>query len=171
MIGIAQTTELLHGLDAAFFLVAEARGGLLVKFHGGEPDSSIESLRAGLAAHGLEVGRLESEGRLRFIAERYPFSERVGTLRRLLAEESESGRTIWATFDWTVHVDLETAVRQQEELGALVDARRLVVKTAVLERVADEWPSAMLRSAQASHSGMIWLSECGLALSRMVPVS
>jgi len=44
----------------------EARGGLLVKYHAGEPQASEDDLRAELERHGLEVGRLEREGRFRF---------------------------------------------------------------------------------------------------------
>lgn len=78
-------------------------------------------------------------------------------------------RTIWATFDWTEQVDLETALRQQEALMEMVDERHLVVKTGVLERVVDEWSSGTLRRAQVAHSGVIWLSETGLVLSRVSP--
>jgi hypothetical protein len=34
-------------------------------------------------------------------------------------------------------VDLDVALKQQEELAKFIDARQLVVKTAVLERVTD----------------------------------
>jgi len=44
-----------------------------------------------------------------------------------------------------------------------------VVKTAVLEEVIDEWPGKMLRRSQVAHSGTVWLSESGLALSRVTP--
>ncbi len=69
-------------------------------------------------------------------------------LQRLLDEET-SGRSIWVSFDWAKHIDLETAL---------------------LERVADDWPPPMQRRAQALHSGTIWLSEAGLALSRVTPL-
>ncbi len=52
----------------------------------------------------------------------------------------------------------------------LVEARQLVVKTAVLERVIDEWSSATLRRTQVAHSGVIWLSESGLVLIRVRPL-
>jgi hypothetical protein len=52
----------------------------------------------------------------------------------------------------------------------LVEERQLVVKTAVLKRVIDEWSSATLRRAQVAHSGVIWLSESGLVLSRVRPL-
>src|SRR3712207_2940694 len=41
---IAQNVEILHRLDAAFFRVGEARGGLLVKFYAGEEHSEEELL-------------------------------------------------------------------------------------------------------------------------------
>ena len=62
VLAIAQNIDILHRLDAAFFGVGEARGGLLVKFHGGEAHSEDE-LRADFEKNGLEVGRLEREGR------------------------------------------------------------------------------------------------------------
>ena len=52
----------------------------------------------------------------------------------------------------------------------LVEERQLVVKTAVLERVIDQWSLAALRRAQVAHSGVIWLSESGLVLSRVRPL-
>src|SRR5215216_507645 len=45
VLAIAQYIDILHRLDAAFFQVGEARGALLVKFHGGEEHSEDE-LRA-----------------------------------------------------------------------------------------------------------------------------
>src|SRR3712207_5224731 len=61
---IAQNLELLNRLDAAFFQVGEAHDGLLVKFYGGqEKRYSEDELRAELERNGLEVGRLEREGR------------------------------------------------------------------------------------------------------------
>jgi hypothetical protein len=44
---IAQNIDILRRMDAAFFRVGEARGGLLVKFYGGEQDPADE-LRASL---------------------------------------------------------------------------------------------------------------------------
>src|ERR687896_893722 len=62
VLSIAQNIDILRRLDAAFFQVGEARGGLLVKFYGGEKDPADE-LRASLEENGLGVGRLEREGR------------------------------------------------------------------------------------------------------------
>lgn len=171
VIAIAQTTELLHQLDAAFLQVGEARGGLLVKFHGGEPTSNEEELRAELRRAGLDVTRLEKEGRLVFVAEKDPKVPRADSLRAFIEREAESGRTIWATFDWTQSASLEEALEQQEALTELANASQLVIKTALLERVTDEWPAEERRQAQAAHAGMIWLSEAGLSLSRVTPLS
>src|ERR671915_1051890 len=57
VLAIAQNLDLLHRLDAAFFGVGEARGGVLVKFYGGETHSE-EELRADFENNGLQVGRL-----------------------------------------------------------------------------------------------------------------
>jgi excisionase family DNA binding protein len=170
LIAVAQTPDLLHRLDAAFFLVGEARGGMLVKFYGGQGISERE-LRTDLMRKGLEVDRLEKAGRLRFSAEKDPLEGREALLRELVEQQAEEGRTVWISFDWSKSVDLETALDQQAALMDLVYASRLVVKTAVLENAIETWAPATLRRAQATHSGTIWLSEAGLAMSRLVPVS
>ena len=169
VIGVTQDLDLLHRLDAAFFRVGEARGGLLVKYVGGEPQSTVEDLRAAFDRNGLDVRRLEAEGRFRFVLEPEP-SGRVGALRGLLHEEVGGGRSIWVSFDWAQQVDLESALRQQEAVTELAGEGQLVVKTALLERVADDWPPATQRRAQTLHSGTIWLSGAGLALSRVTPL-
>jgi excisionase family DNA binding protein len=169
VIGIAQNLDLLHRLDAAFFRVGEARGGLLVKYVGGEPQTSVDELRAELDSNGLDVACLEEEGRFRFAVEPDP-NARAEALRGLLDEEAGGGRSIWVSFDWAKQIDLETALRQQEALTELIEAAQLVIKTVLLERVADGWPPATQRRAQALHSGTIWISEAGLALSRVTPL-
>jgi excisionase family DNA binding protein len=168
---IAQNLDILHRLDAAFFRVGEARGGLLVKFYGGEAHSE-EELRADFAENGLEVGRLEREGRFFMRPEEDPLGEgREDALGRLLEEEGwEEGRTVWASFNWVTEVDLETALKQQQRLTEIVDARQLVVKTAALEEAIDEWSSAELRRALSSHSATILATESGLSLSRATPM-
>lgn len=167
LIGICQSVELLRKLDAAFFKVGESRGGTLVKFCGGE-EASVEELRRDFESDGLDVGRLKEEGRFQFIDERYPLEERANRLARIF--DDNEGRTVWASFDWTDKVRLEEALRQQEELKELVSARQVVIKTAVLEEAAESWPPATHRQAQEQHSGMLWLSNSGVALSRMVPL-
>ena len=167
---IAQNLDILHRLDAAFFQVGEARGGLLVKFYGGE-EHSADELRADFERNGLEVGRIKREGRFLMRPEEDPLGGGRGDeLVRLLDEEGGEGRTVWASFDWVVPVELETALEQQEKLTELVDARQLVVKTAALEEAIEEWPASALRRVQASHSGIILASESGLSLSRATPM-
>jgi hypothetical protein len=91
-------------------------------------------------------------------------------LRRLLAVPETEGRSLWVSFNWVKQVDLDTAVRQQQALGELVDTSELVVKTAVLEQVVDTWPSAEQRRAQTIHQGTIWIADTGVALSRVAPL-
>jgi excisionase family DNA binding protein len=101
VLAIAQNIDLLHRLDAAFFQVGDALGGLLVKFYGGE-DTSEDELRAELEKNGLEVGRLEREGRFLMRPEKDPLGGGRGDeLARLLEEVGEKGRTVWASFDWS----------------------------------------------------------------------
>ena len=167
LIGIAQTTDLLHRLDAAFFQVGETRDGLLVKFHGGESQASEDELRIILERNGLAVSRLEREERFRFVEETDPMEGRDAALERLLNEEKEAGRTLWASFNWKEQVSLDVALRQQEALKELTGAHQLVVKTGVVEEAADGWPVAELRRAQMVHSATIWIAESGLSLSRV----
>jgi excisionase family DNA binding protein len=168
ILGIAQDLDGLHRLDSAFLQVGEAQGGLLVKFYDKEGES-LDGLCADLERGGLEVGRLEEEGCLRILTESNPPPGRVDVLRRIVSEE-DRGRTVWVSFDWVKEVDLEEALRQQQELNELVEDSRLVVKTAVLEQELDEWPTAGQRQAQTVHSGTVWISESGLALSRITPL-
>ena len=169
VLAIAQNIDILHRLDAAFFRVGEARGGLLVKFYGGEAHSE-EELRADLEENGLEVLRLEREGRFFMRPEEDPLEGREEALGQLAEERAGEGRTVWASFNWVLQVDLDTVLEQQQRLTELVNARQLVVKTAALEEAVDEWPSAELRRAQSSHSGTILASEAGLSLSRATPM-
>jgi hypothetical protein len=141
-------------LDAAFFQVGETRGGLLVKFHGGESQASEDELRIILERNGLAVSRLEREERFRFVEETDPVEGRDAALERFLNEQEDAGRTLWASFNWTEQVSLDVALRQQEALKELTDAHQLVVKTGVVEEAADG-------------SATIWIAESGLSLSRV----
>ena len=165
VLGIAQNLDLLHRLDAAFFQVGDAHGALLVKFYGGE-NAPQDKLRAELEKNGLEVERLEREGRLLMRPEEDPLGEWRDELARLLDEEGGEERTVWASFNWVTQIDLETALEQQERLAEIVDTRQIVVKTAALEEALDEWSLAELRRAQSSHSATIFASESKLSLSR-----
>ena len=169
VLAMAQDREMMHRLDAAFFRVGETRGGRLIKYVGGESWDSLDDARAELEQHGLEVGRLEEEGRFRFTSEPDPQDGRTEELSRLLSEEADSGRSVWVSFNWAEQIDLDAALQQQEALQGVIEDGEVAVKTAVLEEVVDRWPGKMLRQAQVLHSGTIWLSESGLALSRVTP--
>jgi excisionase family DNA binding protein len=167
---ITQNVDLMHRLDVAYFQVGDAHGGILVKFYGGE-DAPADELRAEFEKNGLEVGRLEQEGRFLMMPETDPLGGgRREELAQLLEEEGEKGRTVWACFNWAMQVDLETALEQQKRLTELVDARHLVVKTAAIEEAIDDWPASVLRRAQSSHSATILFSEDRLSLSRATPM-
>jgi excisionase family DNA binding protein len=170
VLAIAENMDILHRLDAAFFRVGESRGGLLVKFYGGE-DSPPEELIADFEENGLEASRLRREGRLLMRPEGDPLGDASrDALTRILEEEGEEGRTVWASFDWVKQVDLETALGQQKGLAELVTARQLVVKTAALEEAIDEWTPSELRRVQSAHAAIVLASESGLSLSRATPM-
>ncbi len=169
VLAVAQDREMMHRLDAAFFQVGEARGGMLIKYTGGESWDSLDEARTELERQGLEVTRLEDEGRFRFTSEPDSHTGRVEELRRLLSEAAKGAHSLWISFNWAEQINLDTALRQQRDLQEIVEEGQSVVKTAMLEKVTDEWPAKMLRRAQVAHSGTIWLSDSGLALSRLTP--
>lgn len=174
VLAIAQTHALLFRLDAAFFGVGEVRGAKLVKFLGPKTGTSVDDLRAELEDRGLDVERLEGEGRLRFVTEDHnvPKDEHLRALRRVYDEEvGGSGRTLWASFDWAKDVNLTEALERQSKLTRFVADRQLVVQTGVLEEDTDEWPPPLGRRVQVVHSGTAWLSEAGLATNRVEPVA
>ena len=169
VLAIAQTRELMLNLDTAFFRVGQARGGALVKYYVVEAGKSVDKLRAELERRGLEVTRLEDQGKLRFIAESGEPGERTQELRGLVAEEADNDRSIWVDYDWEDRFDVEAALKQQAAITGLIGDTDLVVKTTILEQHLDDWPGAWQRRVQVMHSGTVWLSEAGLALSRVVP--
>jgi excisionase family DNA binding protein len=169
VLAIAQNVDILHRLDAAFFRVGQAQGGLLVKFYGGE-EKSEDELSARFEKNGLEVDRLKQERRFLMRAEEDPLYGRGDALGRLIEEEAVEGRTVWASFDWVRQVDLSTALEQQERLTELVDSRQLVVKTATLGEVIDQWPSSALRQGHSFHSGVILASQSELSMCRVRPM-
>ena len=170
VLAVAQNMDILHRIDAAFFRVGESRGGLLVKFYGGE-DSPPEELIADFEENGLEASRLRQEGRLLMRAEEEPLGDASGdALARILEEEGEEGRTVWASFDWVRQVGLGTALGQRKRLAETVDARQLVVKTAALEEAIGEWTPSELGRVQSAHAALILASEGGLSLSRATPM-
>lgn len=169
VLAIAEDLDTLRRVDAAFFRVGEARGGLLVKFYSGESEP-VDKLTVNFEHNGLDAGRLEREGRLLMRPEKDPLDGREDLLGRLVEEEAEKGRVVWASFDWALEVDLETALEQQRRLSELVATRQLVVKTAALDAVIEAWSASALRRALASHAGTILASESGLSLSRANPM-
>ena len=92
VLAIAQNVDILRRLDTAFFGVGEGRGGLLVKFYGGEEDTE-EGLLASFEENGLEVGRLQREGRLLMRPEDEPLGGSRGeALVQLVEEHGGEGR-------------------------------------------------------------------------------
>jgi excisionase family DNA binding protein len=169
VLAIAQNIDILHRLDAAFFRVGEARGGLLVKFYAGE-EHSEEELLADFEENGLEARRLKRAGRLLMRAEVEPLGRTRAEQLGLLIEEGGEGSTVWASFNWVRPVDLNTVLEQQKRLSELFDASQLVVKTAAIEEAIDEWMPSELRRVQSAHSAIILASEKGLSLSRATPM-
>ena len=171
VLAIAQDVDILHRLDAAFFRVGEAWGGLLVKFYAGE-EHSEEELLLDFEQNGLEAGRLKRQGRLLMRAEEEPSSgSRWRQLGQLIEEKGGvEGRTVWASFDWVKPVRLETALEQQRQLSELVDASQLVVKTAAIEEAIDEWRASQLRRVQSMHSAIILASAEELLLAHATPM-
>src|SRR5919107_2329571 len=170
VLAIAQNIDILHRLDAAFFRVGEERGGLLIKFYAGE-EHSEEELLLDFEQNGLEAGRLKRQGQLFMREEEEPLGRtRADQLKLLIEEEGGEGSTVWASFNWVRPVELQTALEQQKQLTALVDASQLVVKTAAIEEAIDDWMPSELRRVQSAHSAIILASEEGLSLSRATPM-
>src|SRR5829696_6990488 len=110
VLAVAQDREMMHRLDTAFFRVGEAQGGRLIKYVGGESWDSLDDVRTTLERGGLEVERLEEEGRFRFTSEPDPQGVRSEELRRLLSEEADGGRSVWVSFNWAEQIGLEAAL-------------------------------------------------------------
>lgn len=170
VLAIAQDADLMKRLDAAFFRVAEPRGGKLIKYQrDDERLPPLDEVREEMTKAGLDVSRLEDEGRLSFVVESGEDGERVDEVRRLLDGTAEDDRPVWVSFDWDLQLGVDKALEQQRVITDLVEGSALVIKTAVLEVDLDEWPGATQRRAQVMHSGTMWLSREGLALSRVTP--
>src|SRR5215212_2397635 len=170
VLAIAENRDILHRLDAAFFRVGESRGGLLVKFYAGE-ESPEEELLSDFEQNGLQARRLRQEGQLLMRVEQVPLGDRrEDALTQLIEEEAGEGRTVWASFNWVMPVELEQAIEQQQRLTEAIGARQLVVKTAALEESIEEWPPSQLRRVQSAHSAIILASEEELSLSRATPM-
>src|SRR5215204_5950782 len=170
VLAIAENRDILHRLDAAFFMVGESRGGLLVKFYAGE-ESPEEELLADFEQNGLQARRLRQEGQLLMRVEQDPLGDRrEDALTQLIEEEAGEGGSVWASFNWVMPVELEQAIEQQKRLTEAIGARQLVVKTAALEEAIEEWPPSQLRRVQSAHSAIILASEEELSLSRATPM-
>jgi excisionase family DNA binding protein len=170
VLAIAENRDILHRLDAAFFMVGESRGGLLVKFYAGE-ESPEEELLADFEQNGLQARRLRQEGQLLMRVEQDPLGDRrEDVLTQLIEEEGGEGHTVWASFNWVKPVELEQAIEQQKRLAEVIDTSQLVVKTAALEEAIEEWTPSELRRVQSMHSAIILASESGLSLSRATPM-
>ena len=142
----------------------------MLKFYAGEKHSEGELLSE-FEENGLQAGRLKREGRLLMRAEEEPLSgSRWRQLSQLMEEKGAYGRTVWASFDWVKPLELKTALEQQRQLSELVDARRLVVKTAAIEEAIEEWTASELRRVRSMHSAMILASEEDLLLSHATPM-
>jgi excisionase family DNA binding protein len=163
VLAIVQTRELMLRLNVAFFRVGEARGGILIRYRSGRQQ------RSGVENGGPEARHLEDEDRLRFLAESDVPGRRAAELRRLV-EERPDGRSVWVNFDWEKRLPPEAALEQQRGITELTRDSDLVVMTNVLDPELDEWPGALQRRAHLMHSGAIWLSDAGLALSRVAPL-
>lgn len=169
VLAIAQNQRLMRDLDVAFFKVGDAKGGTLAKYYDEQMESTDE-LRSYFEREGLELARLEQEGRFRLVAQGALEGDRTDELRRLMDEEGSKGRSIWANFNLNEQVDLDAALSQQEQLTQFVEDKALVVKTTALERATDEWPVSLLGRAELIHSGTLWLTEAGLAFRRVLPL-
>jgi excisionase family DNA binding protein len=169
---VVQDRELMREMDSAFFRVAEARGGTMVKYQLEEPRlPSLGEVREQLGKAGLDVEGLEVEGRLRLEMQGGEPGNRVEEVRRLAEEESGKGRSVWISMNWDLRMGVQEALQQQRALSGLVEGSELVVKTTVLEEDLDEWPGADQRRSQVMHSGTMWLAREGLALSRVSRLS
>ena len=169
VVAIAEDLDLLRRIDATFFRIGEARGGFLVKFHGAET-SSADELRDEFERNGLDVRGLEAQGRMRMTPEGDLEGDRAAALRAILEERSAEGQAIWASFDIVRTGKAEEALGEQEELAALVDSSRLVIKAAAIEAAIDALDPALQRRLQRMGRGLIWASRSRLMLSRATPL-
>jgi excisionase family DNA binding protein len=168
---VLATTESAHQLvrlDAAFFQVAEATGGLLVKLH--DPKAApLHALRQQLQQQGVDVEHLQESGRLRWCSMLDPDTA-VATLRELLVEVADGDRPVWAAIDWGNGTESGAALRQQSALAALVATYPLVVMTGAVESAVDVWPPVDMHwELLGSLRGLIRFGRAGLVLSRVAP--
>src|ERR671913_777413 len=162
LMAVVQDRELMRKVDAAFFRMAEARGGTMVKYQLEEPRlPSLGEVRQKLGQAGLDVEALEVEGRLRFVMEGGEPGNRVEEVRQLAEEESGEGGSGWVSMNWDLRMGVKEALQQQRALSELVEGSELVVKTTVLEDDLDEWPGADQRRGQGVDSGTVLVGRGG----------
>lgn len=166
VLGTASDARAMRRLDAAFFQIAEARGGVLIKGYAGE-SASLDELRASLTRDGLDVAALEAAGRFHFARELEPGMQRADVVRGLLTTAAAVGRSVWVSFDWAKHADLDVVLRQQQALARLVDEARLVVQTVLLQEIVDTWPPGDQRRLQQVHRSMVSIADTWLTLTRV----
>jgi excisionase family DNA binding protein len=165
---VAEDARLLTQLDAAFFQVGAAHGGVLVKIY--DPRAASQhGLAADLRHAGVPVERLETLGRLRW----QPATDveaGIAALEQILEEEAPAEQTIWAIVNWPGVDDMAAGLRQQARLATLIATHpRLVVATGVVEPEPAAWPSLKHQwQLLSSLRGMIRLAGAGLLLSRVV---
>jgi hypothetical protein len=87
-----------------------------------------------------------------------------------VTEQAEGETPLWVNINWSASIALETALRQQAELAALVRTHPLVVATGVVEPAAETWPPPEQQwQLLGSLRGVIRFAHAGLMLSRVVP--
>jgi len=168
VLAVAETPALLTRLDAAFFQVAEASNGVLLKLY--DPHASAHcALRQQLQHQGLDTERLEATGRLHWYPAPDPVTA-VATLRQRLGAGKGGAPAVWAAIDWTAGMDLAAAQRQQAALATLVAAHPLVVVTGVGEPAVVDGSAAQDRwQLLESLRGVVRLGRAGLVLNRVLP--
>jgi excisionase family DNA binding protein len=170
VLAVAEDAAWLAHLEAAFFAVAAANDGLLLKVY--DPTAvSPRALRQQLANQGPDAERLEAGGRLRWCPVAAP-AVGVATLRQHLAEvmaEATAGeRAVWAAINWPAG-DLAAVLRQQAELAALVASHPLVVLNGVVAPAVSPWPIMTDQGPWVEGlRGAVRYGRTGLVLSRLV---
>jgi excisionase family DNA binding protein len=129
---IVEDGRLLSQLDAAFFQVGEARGGVLVKIY--DPRTITQhAIASALNDHNVPVDELETQGRL-YWRPATGIDAGLFTLEQLVAGETLSEQTIWAIVNLPGVGNLGLGMQQQMRFAALIAAHpRLIVVTGVVE--------------------------------------
>jgi excisionase family DNA binding protein len=171
VLAVAEDAVRLARLEAAFFEVAAANDGLLLKVY--DPHAaSPRALRQELAHQGLDPERWEAAGRFRWSPAADPAGDpEVGvvTLRQALAEATAGERTVWAAINWPAAGALATALGQQTALAPLVATHSLVVLTGVVAPAVSPWPIMKDQWLRVGGlRGVVHYGGAGLVLSRLV---